>query len=430
MHSTWRLALREIRFRRGDFLLGALAVSAAVTTLVAATTLLKGHGEWTAQLADTHREETLSLMRSVEDDYRKITKDMGYNVLVLSKDQDVATYLSDGYASKLMPEDYVAKLATSEVMTVRHLVPTLHQRLNWTEQGDLPVILLGARSEYPLTHRTAKAPLVEAVEKGTMRIGHVLHEKLGINAGDSVTFLGKPFAVAQVNELRGNEDDITIWVHLEEAQTLLDRPDEINAIMALSCHCDDDSLEKIQNEICAILPDTQVLQLAVQSTARAKARNRASALTTETTEGQQTHQAALQHEREALAAWLVPLVMLGAILWVGFLMLGNVRTRRNEIGILRALGYRTPAILGLFMARALCMGLVGAFLGILAGFLVGGLWGQWDGIPAETLGLLPFDRSLVIPVVIAAPVLACLASWLPAIIATRQDPADVLRHDG
>ena len=228
----------------------------------------------------------------------------------------------------------------------------------------------------------------------------------------------------------GNEDDISIWVHLEEAQAMLQRPEEINAIMALSCHCDDASLGKIQNEICAILPDTQVLQLASQTVARGKARDRAASLNAEASEAQQLHQAELQRERESLTAWLVPLVMIGAILWVGFLMLGNVRARGDEIAILRAVGYRTARIMGLFLARAVGMGLVGALFGLVVGFFIGGLWGRWDGIAAETMSLFPVDVALLVPVVVAAPLLACVATWIPALIAANQDPADVLRHEG
>ncbi len=357
--------------------------------------------------------------------WRLALREIGYR-----KSQDMATYLDEGYATAYMPEDYVAKLAQSDIITVRHLVPTLQQRLLWKERGDLPVILLGARSEYPLAFRSAKTPLVEAVEKGTARIGHVLHDKLGIEEGETISLLGKEFSVIKVNDLQGNEDDISIWVHLDEAQEMLERPNEINAIMALSCHCDDASLAKIQNEICAILPGTQVLQLASQTIARGKARDRAASLSVETSEAQQAHHAQLQHERESLTAWLVPLVMVGSILWVGFLMLGNVRVRREEIGILRAVGYRSPAIMALFLFRAAGMGLVGALAGLAIGFLIGGQWGRWDGIPADTLALFPLDSGLLIPVLVGAPLLACVATWIPAMLATRQDPADVLRHEG
>ena len=428
MGSVLQLALREIGYRKGDFLLGVVAVTCAVACLAACVTLLGGHGAWMAALDDQYREDTLALMRSVEDDYRKITVEMGYNVLVLNKAQDMGVYLDQGYATQSMPEGYVAKLADSEVMTIRHLVPTLQQKVLWKEQGDMPVILLGTRSEYPLAHTAPKKPIVEAVEKGTMRIGRVIHEKLGIGAGDTVTLLGKQLAVAQVNQLQGNEDDISVWIHLEDAQELLHRPGEINAIMALSCHCKDASLQKLQNEICGILPDTQVVQLASHTTARGKARDRAAALTAETVEAQQSRAATLRHERESLAAWLVPLVTVGAALWVGLLMLGNARARRGEIGILRALGYGTGAIMGLFFARAAWMGAFGAVAGLVAGFMIGRFWGQFDGIPVEVLAGSGATAAVVVPVIVAAPLIACAATWLPAILAARQDPAEVLRN--
>ena len=430
MGRTLQLVLREIAYRKGDFLLGVLAVTAAVACLVASATLLRGHGAWSDALADHYREDTLALMRTAEDDYRQITVDMGYNVLVLNKAQDMAAYLDQGYATESMPEDYVAKLAGSKLVTIRHLVPTLQQRILWKERGGMPVILLGTRSEYPLAFADTKKPIVEAVEKGAMRIGRVIHDKLGINAGDMVTLLGKSFNVAQVNQLQGNEDDISVWIHLEDAQALLNRPNEINAIMALSCHCADQSLPMLQKEIGGILPDTQVIQLASKAAARGKTRDRATALTMEASEAQQSQEAALRRERESLAAWLVPLAMAGAGLWIGFLMLGNVRARRDEIGILRALGYGTGSIMGLFLARAAVMGILGAVAGVLGGFFTGGLWGRADGIPGEVLALFPAAPGLALPVLLAAPLLACAATWLPAVIAAKQDPAEVLRDGG
>jgi putative ABC transport system permease protein len=428
MGGILQLAIREIGFRKGDFLLGVAAVTVAAGCLVASVTLLHGHSRWTDRLADQFQEDTLALMRQAEDDYRQITVDMGYNVLVLSKAQDMAAYLDQGYATETMPEDYVSKLGDSKLVTVRHLVPTLQQRITWPEQGDMPVILLGTRSEYPMASGGEKKPIEQAVAPGTMRIGRVVHEKLGINAGDRVTLLGRAFEVAQVNQPRGNEDDISIWIQLDDAQALLNRPGEINAIMALSCHCADQSLPMLQKEITGILPGTQVIQLANMATARGKTRDRAMALTEATTGAQETQEARLRQEREALAAWLVPLAAIGAALWIGYLMLANVRARRHEIGVLRALGYGTPSIMALFLARAAGMGLLGAAAGLLAGFFAGGVWARTDGIPADILALVPAAPGLVLPVLIAAPIVACAASWLPAVIAARQDPADVLRE--
>ena len=89
--------------------------------------------------------------------------------------------------------------------------------------------------------------------------------------------------------------------------------------------------------------------------------------------------------------------------------------------------YGAPTIMGLFFGRAAAMGLLGALAGICGGFLLGGLWGRADGIPPEVLAVCPMRGALALPVILAAPLLACAASWLPAIIAAKQDPAEVLR---
>ncbi len=427
--KIWSLVIKEIAFRKLDFLLGVLAVCAAVGCLVATLTLVEGHTVQAESLAVIHEESTLSLMRTVEDDYRKITKDMGYNVLLLSAEQDMAAYLDQGYATEHMPESFVDDLAASKVMTIRHLMPTLQHRLEWPEQDNTPIILLGTRSEYTLNYRPPSKPVIDSVSPGKVRIGHVLHEKLGINEGDTVTVLGKSFEVIKVHGPKGNEDDISVWMHLSEAQALLNMPDTINAIMALSCHCADSSLGKIQNEINKILPETQVLQLAAQTQARADTRDRAASLSLEATEDQSAYHHDLRQRREAMAAWLVPVVILGAICWVGFLMLGNVRARRDEIGILRALGFGAWNLVQVFFARALLMGLIGAGIGMVLGVVIATSWGKAEGLLFSDAVWSLVQPQWVLTIFIATPVLACVATWIPALIAAQQDPADVLGRD-
>ena len=71
---------------------------------------------------------------------------------------------------------------------------------------------------------------------------------------------------------------------------------------------------------------------------------------------------------------LVPVVMVGAAVWVALLSWGNVRERRPEIGILRALGLGSRQILLVFLSRAVLMGLAGGGLGCAAGVLIGAFW--------------------------------------------------------
>lgn len=53
--------------------------------------------------------------------------------------------------------------------------------------------------------------------------------------------------------------------------------------------------------------------------------------------------------------------------WVGTLAMMNVRERKQEIGILRALGYSAGKITALFLGKALLLGILGAVLGFIIG---------------------------------------------------------------
>lgn len=428
--TIWRIVLQELRYRKLDTVLAVVAVLIAVTCLVAVVTLLQGHRLQLTEIAEANKEDTLTLMREVEDDYRKITTKLGYNVLVLHKDQDLSEFFAQGYATRHMPEDFVYRLAKSKAVTVRHLLPTLHRALSWPERDNAPVVLIGVRSEIPLAHLNPKAPLLQPVEKGAMRVGHVLSESLNISVGDEVVFKGKSFEIDQVHQPRGNTDDITIWIHLEEAQELLGREGEMNALMALSCHCEGASIDWLKEEFARLLPETQIIQLASQTDVRAQARDRASALTGETQEDLIAYHAQLEEERASLAAWLIPVVVLGAAIWVGLLALGNVRNRTAEIGIWRALGVRTRLIASVFLLKAIVLGLAGALLGYAAGFALGLCWGQSEGVVLDATRVSAlFDPYLMTAVLVAAPLLTLVATWLPATAATLQDPAVVLRRD-
>jgi putative ABC transport system permease protein len=102
----------------------------------------------------------------------------------------------------------------------------------------------------------------------------------------------------------------------------------------------------------------------------------------------------------------------------------NVRDRAGEIGILRALGVGTGRIFGLFLARAVLVGLLGAVLGWAAGSLAGAWWGEEPGAQGTAL----FEPAQLLLVVLAAPLLCALASLVPALLAARCDPAIVLRE--
>ncbi len=453
--SIWQLVRREIRHRCGNFLLGVLAVAVAVGLLVAAELQLRRDrittdailSEKQAELEQAiavHEAEVQKAGKELQDAIRKQMVKLGFNVLILPEQQELSELHLQGTLSETMPESYVSKLAESSIVTVNHLLPTVTKRLHWPEK-DLDVILVGTRGEVPILHRKLKKPILDAVAPGEMVVGYSVHKKLGLQQGDKVLFQGREFTVSKLHPERGSMDDVTIWIDLATAQEMLGLQNLVHAILALECECAGDRISQIRQEIQNILPGTQVIERHSKALARAEARAQAKKTAELTlTQAKQEGQAALQREQDsredleqrhqALAAAVVPTVIAAAVIWIGLLTLLNVRQRRQEIGILRAMGVSSSQVLALFLSRAVLLGLVGGLLGLL---LAGGadrLLSSQVSLPAELFAwpALLEDRGVFLTVVLApllAPFLSCLASWLPALAASREDPALVLQGE-
>jgi ABC-type lipoprotein release transport system permease subunit len=421
-----RLIFCELYFRGMNFFLGVLSVGVAVACLTATLTFLHKHDMRTDQIVAAKEEVTHAQMEALTDDYRKLTLKMGFNIMILPKDQNLGDLYADDFASKYMPEEYALRLARSRVATLNHILPSLQQKIKWPERERI-VLLMGVRGEMYIQSGQQK-PLLEAVAPGSMVLGYELAHSLQLKPGDTTAFMGRPFTVAKIKPEQGNKNDITLWISLSEAQAMLGKKGLINSIMALDCTCDTvDRLSHIREEVSKILPDTQIIEFASQALARAEARARAAAEAKGSVQREKEERAKLRGEREAFAAVLIPVVMLGCALWLGFLALANVRQRRTEIGILRALGLRSSQVLVIFLGKAVLVGFTGGITGYFAGRFAGLAWR--DAPDLSPVAMAVMDPQLMLLIMVAAPLLTALVSVLPAKIAAKQDPAHVLREE-
>src|SRR5262249_28929422 len=142
--SVTRLILQEILHRKLNFLLGVLAVLVAAGCLVAAVTLLALYDRPAQELVAAHEAATRGRLAGLEDDYRKIGLKLGFNLLILPRDQNLGDFYAEDYASKTMPEDYASRLAKARVLTVNHVLPTLQRKVKWPER-DRTILLAGVR---------------------------------------------------------------------------------------------------------------------------------------------------------------------------------------------------------------------------------------------------------------------------------------------
>jgi ABC-type antimicrobial peptide transport system permease subunit len=182
----------------------------------------------------------------------------------------------------------------------------------------------------------------------------------------------------------------------------------INEIKALECLCFTMSPEEfrttLREQLAQVLPEAKVIE--IQAIAIARQRQRLMV--------------------EKYFALIMPVVLSVCAVWIGALALMNVRERRYEIGVMRALGYRSSKIAALFLLKAVVIGLIGAAVGFGIGTSLAVSYGA--EIFTITANMIKPVYALLGWSLIAAPIFAALSSFIPAMVAITQDPALTLRE--
>lgn len=430
--SLWRLIFRELWHGKTALVLGLLSITAAMTAWTGAVALMKANDLVTERLLTGRERATRSEMMRLEDDYRKIMRELGYNVLIVPREQDLSRLRAQGHPDKTMPYEVVERLAAGGVQTLNHLLPVLQQRIEWPGRG-VEILLSGTSGQIPILRgkdfsggegRTAKNPVMEAIPEGELVLGHGVAHSLGLKAGDETELRGRTFRVRKVNPAEGTSDDIAVWAGLDWVQKELGLEGRINLILALECVCNAESLGKVAAEVNGLVPGVQVLEFSSRVKARALARQRAEEANRLAVAVERRHREEVAAAQRRFASVMAPLVVGGAVLWMFFLFLGNARERRVEIGILRAIGIPERTLLSAFLLKSVAFGLVGAVAGFFLGHLLAALWAGLAPFSAEFAALLDF--RLLGASLVAAPALCVLAAWSAALPAIRRDPARIL----
>ena len=403
--STAKLLCAELWHRKVNVLLTMFLLVSAATLFVACPTLLDGYrsesarqlksmqDETAAALSRTHEETEAELQRmeqeadavlaDLEKKTRRTMRDLGFNLRIVHRNTDLNQLYAE-FVSFDMPEEYVERLADSpEITKIVHLVASLRQMVEWQGQQRL---LIGFAPEATQSHIGKKAPMGFRIERGQVYLGSLVGE--GYEVGNEIEIFDRPFTVARILEPHGRADeDIAICMHLKDAQEVLEKPDKISEILALGCKCKTvDRIEEITAQLELVLPEAKVTEHRLQAIARddqrklveryhqqnideyQSSRNKIAA------QEKQRHDEILHQEQESRGQVMVmlksttdvltPLVVLVCAIWVGLLAWSNVRERRAEIGLLRAIGKGSANIASLLLGKALVLGVVAGLLGI------------------------------------------------------------------
>ena len=375
--------VKEMRFRWVQSALTILGLAAAAAVFVASRSSL-----------EALQRETV-----------RVTRDMGFNLRIIPAATDMERFWTVGYSDLTMPEEMVTKLAgyNRVFFSFNHLMATLQKR--FTIAGH-ETILTGVAPTITAAEQRNR-PLGPDIQQGTLICGFEAAGERGWKAGRKVEIGGKKFQISKVLVETGTEEDLRVYAHLHDAQQLLGLPGAINEIKAIDCLCltsKEGALEKLRAELEKALPEARVLQMRAIADSRARQRQTA----------------------ERFSAYLTPCLIVVAAGWVALLGILNVRERRYELGILRALGYGAARMAGLILGKAVLLGLVGAAAGWGAGS-----WVALRFAPKMfeiTGGGSRVSFEALHSVLVGAVVVSLLGAAIPAILAMTTDPADVLRE--
>ena len=332
---------------------------------------------------------------------RRLTRDMGFNVRIIPRQANPDAFLLNGYTEETMPEDTVQRLANTSGISYNHLVASLQRK---TIVAGVEALLVGLSEEYAPPGKK-KPPMGFRIRTDEVHLGHRLAQRWNLTQGDALDLHGRSFRVERVLVESGTLDDLRIFAALEDAQRILELEGRISEIKAIDCLCltaTENPLRVLREELETVLPEAQVFHMTTMADARAKQRRFS----------------------ERSAALIVPLIITVSLLWLGVLATFNVRQRRDEIGLRRAIGHGDCAIAMRLLGRALVLGIVAATLGYLAGTAVVLHWGA-DVFQVTAASLRPAPQLFLWSLGIT-PLFAMLASLLPMTAALRTDPAAIL----
>jgi putative ABC transport system permease protein len=378
------LILRELRHHRFNAALSLLGLVAAVALLVVIRLLTT----------------------AAERETRRVVRDLGFNLRIIPRETDPELFFATGYSDKTLPADAVQRLANGAqtFISFNHLTASLERRIPIGDRDALltglgPAVVGGADKKQPMGFNIAP---------GKAHVGYLLARRLGAKPGAPLPVRGRLLTVEKVLVESGTDDDIRLFTSLSDAQAILDLPGRISEIKAIDCLCltaDQDPLTQLRAALAKLLPEAQVLQMRTMADARAKQRQTA----------------------ERYSRFAIPLVLGIGAAWVGILAALNVRERRAELGLWRALGHGSGRIAALFLGRAALLGIAGAALGYLLGNAIGLHYGP--KLYPVTAGGFASEPVLLGWALLVTPAFAALAAFLPAMIAVAQDPAETLRAD-
>lgn len=365
----------------------------------------------TVILASAVSVAIFTLSKASEDETRKIMREQGLNLYIFPKGTDIIDMFSVNDESTF-PEEYVDNLAESKTFdAVRHLTGILQVRFSeWKDPNGSAhrIILSGYKDEAMQRFLSPQEIMGTDVEKGTVQVGSLIARNIPEGYPFEITGkdgVARSFTIAKrFDEGRGVLDQ-GVSFNLEDLQDVLGLEGQINKIEALGCVCADGRIQNARKQVQAIFPDLEVTELASIADARENQR--------------------IMMNR--YGSFIIPIILLSCLFISAMLLYQNVISRSREIGLLKAMGTSISVIQAMIIAKALILSVLGTITGFFLGTVAADYFGR--EIFVYTSGNIRPAWNLLFSGLLLFPFMWVLASWIPALLASRIDAARTLSQE-
>jgi putative ABC transport system permease protein len=234
-------------------------------------------------------------------------------------------------------------------------------------------------------------------------VGQRLASELDVHTGTGLTLKngdkGDYCAVSAIRSFGGPEDT-QVFFELPATQALLKLPRRVSLIQ-VSVPGTPASVDRYIAALAKTIPEADVHPIRQFTEAEAQIYNRISGLLTAT----------------------VAVVLILTALCVMAAMTNVAMERKNDVGLMKAIGGATRRVLRLFLAEAALLGLAGGILGGAAGILLS-IW-----LGKAVFGVAARPRLIVYPVAVALTILVAIAGAYPLRRLASIRPASVFRGE-
>jgi putative ABC transport system permease protein len=349
---------------------------------------------------------TAALLNIQVDARSRLTKEFrafGTNVIVAPRDASASSM-----PGVLLDEDIVKQVREFHAPPQSSASSNLYvvADASTASQQSVKVVIAGKRSEFRtgwIAHLDNELSGAPGKKEDVCAVGTKVAQQLQLRPGDSLRLRSssrEETCTAALAAARGDEEDNQISMALESAQRLCVLPGKIS-LMQLNISGTPREIREYIAALARNVPSADVHGLRQFTDAEAKIYNRISGLLTAT----------------------IVLVLALTGLCVMAAMTNVAMERKNDVGLMKAIGGATRRVMRLFLAEAALLGLAGGVIGGATGLLLS-IW-----LGKSVFGVAARPRLIVYPVSVALTIVVAVLSAYPLRRLANISPASVFRGE-